>query len=85
LEFFNDTRAKVGTVFSAEYRESRKLHWNGEEALCTEVLIVQPPFLYVSQLAEYIDNISCHERTERNIQKLKLWALVSYMLHSHAC
>jgi hypothetical protein len=39
----------------------------------------------VSQLAEYIDNIFCHQRTERNIQKFKLWALVSYMLHCHAC
>jgi hypothetical protein len=76
---------KMGTLFSAEYRECRKLHWTGEEALCTEVLVVEPQFLYVSQLAEYIDNISGHQMTVRNIQKCKLWALVIYMLHCHAC
>jgi hypothetical protein len=75
----------MGTLCSAEYRVCRMLHWNGQEALCTDVLVVQSQFLYVSQLAECIDYISCNQITERNIQKLNLLALVSYMLHCRAC
>jgi hypothetical protein len=72
------------TATNAEVRKNMDLSFQSPIP-CTEFLVVQHQFLYVSQLAEYIDNISCQQMTERNIKIFKLWALVSYMIHCHAC
>jgi hypothetical protein len=56
----------MDTLFSAEYRDCRELRWNGAKALYTEVLVVQPQFLYVFQLGQCIDDTFCHRKTSRN-------------------